>query len=145
MLKSLGNKYDISNGKLHDTQFEETKVRALRSCNILERAKGDPVNKAMVMRCCVAKRAEYTGMISSWTESQLTDLGRIFSSVYRKLSSNHYSFPTDLLYLPTDHCGLGFRSISDDIQKAKYSMLNRHLKAGGLWRITWIPFYLSLH
>jgi hypothetical protein len=35
-LKALGNKYDISNGKLHDTQFDEGKVRALRSCNILE-------------------------------------------------------------------------------------------------------------
>ena len=132
MLKALGKKYDISKGKLHDTQFEETKVRAIRSCNILERAKGDPINKAMVLRCCVAKRAEYTGKVSSWTDSQLKELDGIFSQVYKKLSSNHYSFPTDLLYLPTDHCGLGFRSISDDIQKAKYSMFQRHLKTGGL-------------
>jgi len=80
----------------------------------------------------VSKRAEYTGKLSSWTESLTKELDGIFLQVYMKLSSNQYSFPTDLLNLSTDHCGLGFCSISDDIQKAKYSMFQRHLKTGGL-------------
>jgi len=41
VLKALCNKYDISGGKLHDTPFEEFRLRAIRSYNILERAKGD--------------------------------------------------------------------------------------------------------
>jgi len=53
VLKALGNKYDISSGKLHDTQFEESRLRVIRFCNILERAKGDPANKTFVLRCCV--------------------------------------------------------------------------------------------
>jgi len=50
----------------------------MRSCNILERAKRDPVIKTMVLRCRVAKREEYTGKLSSWTGSQLQELDRIF-------------------------------------------------------------------
>ena len=127
----MGNKYDVFGAKLHDTQFEESRLRAIRSCNILERAQGDPVNKTMVLRCCVAKRVEHAAKLSSWTGPQLQELDRVFSQVYKRLSSNHYTFPSDLLYLSTDNCGLGYHSISDDIQHAKYSMLQRHLKTGG--------------
>ena len=39
-LKSLRMVYDISSTQLHKTQFEITKLRAERSCNIIKRAPG---------------------------------------------------------------------------------------------------------
>jgi len=118
VLKALGNKSDVSGAKLHDTQFEESRLRAIRSCNILERAKGDSVNKTMVLICCLAKLVEYTAKLSSWIGPHLQKLDRIFSQVYKRFPSNHYSFSLDLLYLSTDNCGLGYHRISDDIQHA---------------------------
>jgi hypothetical protein len=127
----LGNRYDISSTHLHNTQFAYTKKQAVKACNILSRARGDPSNKRMVLRCCIAKRAEYNGQFSAWTTQQMEELDKVFSKAYRILSSNHYAFPAELLYLPATMGGLGYHRTSDGIATAKYSMLQRHLNIGG--------------
>ena len=131
VLKVLGNRYDISTECIHDSQYQYTKKQAEKACNILSRTRGDPAHKRMVLRCCVSKRAEYNGQFSAWSPQQMEDLDKVFSKIYRTLSSNHYAYPTELLYLPVDMGGLGYHRTSDGISTAKYSMLQRHLNIGG--------------
>ena len=85
----------------------------------------------MVARTCVAKRAEYTGQFSTWTTTQLNELDAPFTTLYKKLTKNTHSYPTELLYLPTSMGGLGLHRTSDGIQTAKFSILQRHMMAGG--------------
>jgi len=54
VLKVLRNKYDISSKIIHTTQYKESLLRATKSCNVLMRARGDPGNKRMVLRCLVS-------------------------------------------------------------------------------------------
>jgi len=78
VLKALGNKCDISCGKLHNTQIDVTRLRAIRSYNILKRAKGDPVNKTTLEK-------SPPGLVPS-----SRNLREYFPSLF---SSNLYSFP----------------------------------------------------
>ena len=126
-LKALGKIYDISSIDLHKTQYEETLLRAQKSCNILQRTRGSHKNLTMVARTCVAKRVEYTGKFSSWGPQRLAAIDAAFSTLYKRLSNNIFSYPHDLLYLPLHMGGLDFHLTSDGIHTAKLSMLQRHL------------------
>jgi ribonuclease HI len=131
-LKSLGMVYDISSTQLHKTQFELTKLRAERSCNIIRRTRGSRAQLRVVVSTCIAKRAEYTGKFSSWTESQMDELDKVFTQTYKQLSSNHSTYPDALVYLPRELGGLGYPKVSDSINSAKHSIQQRHLRAGGM-------------
>jgi len=66
VLKVLGNNMIYPLKKLH-SQYKESLLRATKSCIILMRARVDPGNKRTIFRCCVSKRSEYNGQLSSWT------------------------------------------------------------------------------
>jgi len=69
-------------------------------------------------------------------------LNRSLSRTYKHLTSDHYSYPTELLYLPTDMGGLGFPRLSDDINSAKFTIQQRHLHASGFsFRNIWSHYY----
>ena len=131
--KSLGMVYDIAvkPAQLHKTQYELTKVRAERSCNIIKRARGSRVQLGLVVSTCIARRVEYTGKFSAWTKTQFDDIDKVFTRTYKKTSSNNTFFPDALIYLPRELGGLGFSKISDNINAAKFSIQNRHLHASG--------------
>ena len=122
-LKVLGKLYDISSVDIHKTQFEHTLRRVTIGANMISRARGHPHMRRMALRSCIALRAQYTGQFSSWTDKQLKLLDIPFSAAYRKLTSNTFAFPTDLLYLPHKLGGLGLHRTSDGIQAAKNSIL----------------------
>ena len=121
ILKVLGNRYDISSLNIHTSQFRYTKKQAMKACNILSRARGDPASKRMVLRCCIAKRAEYNGQFSAWSTQQTEEIAQVFSKTYRALSSNHYSFPSELLYLPVTMGGSDI--IEHQMESLQLSML----------------------
>ena len=85
--------------------------------------------------CCyvlyAAERVEYTGKFSAWSSSQYEELDRVFPQLFKRLSLNHNTFPTELLYLPSNLRGLGFAKLSEGIHTAKFSMMRRHLKVAG--------------
>ena len=87
---------------------------------------------ATVVSTCIAKRAEYPGKFASWNVSKSDELDKVFTQTYKKLTLNHFSFPDALIYLPRELLGgLGFPKVSDNISSAKYSIQQRHLRAGG--------------
>ena len=127
-LKVLGKFYDISSPSIHASQFAHCKKIADTACNILSRTLGSPANLSMVASTVIAKRVEYGAQFSSWTQSEYDDIDKPFTKLYRKISSNMSSYPTSLIYLPRKLGGLGCYKVSDGIQRAKYSMIQRHLR-----------------
>jgi ribonuclease HI len=127
-LKSLGMLYDISSEQLHKTQFEVTKLRAERSCNIVKRSRGSRSQLATVVSTCVLKRVEYVGKFSAWTKAQTEDMERPFTQTFKTLSHNLTTFPDALIYLPREVGGLGYPKLSDAIDSAKFSIQQRHLQ-----------------
>ena len=130
-LKVLGKFYDISSPSIHASQFAHCKKIADTACNILSRTLGSPANLSMVASTVIAKRVEYGAQFSSWTQSEYDDIDKPFTKLYRKISSNMSSYPTSLIYLPRKLGGLGCYKVSDGIQRAKYSMIQRHLRCSG--------------
>jgi hypothetical protein len=124
--------YDISAPQLHKTQFEISKVKAERSCNIIRRSRGSRAQLSTVISTCVMKRAEYTGKFSALTDSQTQELDKVFTHAFKDLTLNHNSFPDALIYLDRNLGGLGFPKLSDCVGEAKYSMQQRHLHAQGM-------------
>jgi ribonuclease HI len=131
-LKALGMVYDISSSQLHKSQFELSKVKAERSCNIIRRSRGSRAQLATVVSTCVMKRAEYTGKFSANTDSQTQELDKVFTHAFKDLTLNLTSFPDALIYLPRNLGGLGFPKLSDCVGEAKYSIQQRHLHAQGM-------------
>jgi len=131
ILKVLGKLYDISSPYIHKSQFAVSKNLADSACNLLSRTYGSPANLRMVAQTVIAKRIEYAAQFSSWTQAEYDRIDQPFSQLYRKLSSNMGSYPASLLYLPNESGGLGYYKVSDGIQKSKYSLFQRHLRAGG--------------
>jgi len=78
-LTALGMLYDISTPLLHQTQYETTKLKVERSCNIIQRARGSRVQLSSVVSTCIAKRAEDIGKFAAWTQSQTDDIEKIFT------------------------------------------------------------------
>jgi hypothetical protein len=131
VLKSLGMLYDISTTHIYKTQHKATILRESRACNILMRTRGSPKNLIMAARCCISKRIEYTGKFAANTKAELDEIDRPLSKLYKKITRNMTSYPTALLYLPHSMGGLGLHQASDGIQHAKFSIIQRHLNAGG--------------
>ena len=77
----------------------------------------------MVTRSVVAKRVEYSSQFYVWIQGQYDAIDRPFSNPYRKLSSNMYTSPAVLLYLPHDLGDLHFYKVSNGINRAKYLIL----------------------
>jgi len=94
---------------------------------MIVRARGDPHMRRMALSSGISTRAKYTGQFSAWSEKQHKLLDIPFSAAYRKCTSKTITFPTELIYLPHKYGGLGLPRISDLIQTAKYSALQRHL------------------
>jgi hypothetical protein len=124
--------YDISAPQLHKTQFELSKTKAERSCNIIRRSRGSRAQLATVVSTCIMKRAEYTGKFSALTDSQTQELDKLFTHAFKDLTLNLNSFPDALIYLDRNLGGLGFPKLSDCVGEAKYSMQQRHLHAQGM-------------
>ena len=85
----------------------------------------------MAIKCCISKRIEYTGKFAANTKAELDEIDRPLSQLYKKITRNMTSYPTALLYLPHSMGGLGLHQASDGIQHAKFSIIQRHLNAGG--------------
>ena len=126
-LKVLGKTYDISSKKIDTTQYKITLQRTTYGANMVRRARGSRHQRKMVLRSCVSKRAEYAGQFSSWSQAQLDQLDVPINIAYRQLTSNTIGYPTEALYLSPTMGGLGLHRISDGINTAKYSMVQRHL------------------
>jgi len=130
-IKVLGKFYDISSPSIHASQFTHCKMIADTACNILSRTHGSPANLSMVASTVIAKRVEYGAQFSCWTQLEYDDIDKPFTKLYRKISSNMSLYPTSLIYLPRKLGGLGCYKVSDGTQRAKYSMIQRHLRCSG--------------
>ena len=131
VLKSLGMLYDISSEHIYKTQHQATLLREQRSCNILLRTRGSPKNLVMATRCCIGKRIEYTGKFAANSKAALEEIDKPISQLYKHITHNMQTSSTAHLYLPQSMGGLGLQRPSDDIQNAKFSIIQRHLLAGG--------------
>ena len=85
----------------------------------------------MVTSTVITKRVEYGAQCSSLTRSEYDDINKPFTKLYRAIYSNMSSYPTSLIYLPRKLGSLGCYKVSDGIQRAKFSMIQWHLRCSG--------------
>ena len=76
-------------------------------------------------------RASYTAQFTPWTSTDLPDLDIPLNKLFRRLSGNMPTFPTQLLYLPASMGGLGLPRLSTYVNTRKWCMAQRALLQTG--------------
>ena len=103
-VKTLGVTFDT--GGPQTTQKAATKLRLARACTTMcaQRRLDSAVIAASVS---TLTRASYTAQFTPWTAQDLPALNVPLNKLFRRLSGNMATFPTQLLYLPPSTGGLG--------------------------------------
>ena len=87
--------------------------------------------KYTVARTSTMAKLLYALRLSNWSLAQYQELDHSLSAIFRKATRNQRSFPTALLYLPTNLGGLGLKRLSDLVQMEKWSATHRMIRCGG--------------
>ena len=120
----LGVTFDT--GGPQTTQKVATKLRLARACTTMcaQRRLDSAVIAASVS---TLTRASYTAQFTPWTVQDLPALDVPLNKLFRRLSGNMATFPTQLLYLPPSMGGLGLPRLSTYINTRKWCMAQRAL------------------
>ena len=90
--------------------------------------------KEMIIRVQILPKLQYRANKASWPLRKYDALDRMMATALRKLYRLPASYPTSLLYLPSDQSGYNFPRISDQAQLQKWATLNRSIAIGGKTR-----------
>jgi len=96
---------------------------------VISRRQASMQSKWLTLRTSVYPKIVYYAKFCSWSRQQLEGTEKMLRAFLRKISLNMTSFPTDLLFLPTGLCGLGFISFYEFVQQTKQAMLSRMERA----------------
>ncbi|MFN8789846.1 MAG: hypothetical protein ACK5Y2_00140 [Bdellovibrionales bacterium] len=101
------------------------------SCRHLLARIATPRCKLEVLLKQIVPKALYVGSKCSWSLAQYEDLEKPITAALRSILKLGPTFPTDLIYMPYDQCGVGAPSLSDLCQMHKWSSLQNSIAAGG--------------
>ena len=138
-IKMLGVVFDTC-GPQH-TQKVATKLRLARACITMcaQRRFDSAIIAASVSSLT---RTSYTTQFTPWTSTDLPDLDIPQNKLFRRLSGNMHTFPTQLLYLPASMGGLGLRwTLVNPRISALLPAPPRGVVASGRWRAPPLPSY----
>ena len=128
-VKYLGLEIAIDGGG--KTQFALSKRVARVTTSVISSRIASPTLKYTVARTSTMAKLLYSLRLSNWSLAQYQELDHSLSAIFRKATRNQRSFPTALLYLPTNLGGLGLKRLSDLVQMEKWSTIHRMIRCGG--------------
>ena len=127
-VKYLGIHLDLRNT---DTLFKRTfDDLATRTSHLLLQP-GPPQAKVDYIRNKILPIARYTAMLANWPLARYRQLDRPLSAAYRRILALPKKFPSSLLYLSKQRCGIGLPRLSDSAQIMKWENFQRCLAVGG--------------
>ena len=124
-IKCLGVYYDVN---LSGTTQREESLKEMKSLIAAARyrnASADTIKA--VFESSVLNKITYRGVLSGWSLAFTKELGRLLAQEYRRRTRKKDSSQGEQLFQPPERGGLGFKRVSDAIQRHKQTLVGRLL------------------
>ena len=125
----LGALFDFNNSSSSQQQLSLRRIK--HACTALTHRRGSPQAKSQALQLITISREVYALQFTTLSLSDLRSLETQLNVTFRSITKNLPTFPTELLYLPTYHGGLGFKRLSTTVNRQKLSLFNRNLSRAG--------------
>ena len=116
---------------LNQSQFTNAQQLLVKWCKHARLSRLSPMSKKIALEAAIYQKIIFYARLATWSQDQLTLLDRTVASFIRKTHKTAFNMPLDLLYLPKNLGGLGYKKLSHEIRKAQFALLWRLLSSTG--------------
>ena len=116
---------------LYLTQLQNAASLLSSWCKYAASSKLSLASKKLALEMATYQKIIYYARFASWDTAQLDSLDRIVGGFIRKIHKSVHSVPADLLFLPKQQGGLGYKRLSHEIYKAQFALFWRLMSSSG--------------
>ena len=116
---------------LNHTQLSSAAELLTTWCKFASYSRLSIASKKIALEASIYQKVIYFARFASWDVKQLKSLDSIVAAFIKKTHKTAVNLPLDLVFLPKNLGGLGYKKLSHEIQKAQFALLWRLLASHG--------------